>query len=213
MDFNTIIRGHKRQCNTEEDAYQVLDAGFLCHVAFQHDGQTMMIPTAYGRIEDCLYLHGSNKNFMLNQVLTNESICISVTQVDGIVLAKTLFDTSMNYRSVVLFGKATLVTDEDERIRGLKTIVDNIIPGRWDEVSIGDDHLLAATMVIRFKIESASVKVRSGGPQGDEKIEDKVWSGHIPIRLQALEPVLDTKFGNSPEQSKSVQEYYDRHSK
>ena len=212
MQFNTITRGHKRERNTEEDAYKVLDAGFLCHVAFQHEGRTMMIPIAYGRIEDCLYLHGSNKNFMLNQVLTNESICISVTHVDGIVLAKTLFDTSMNYRSVVLFGRATLVTDEEERIQGLKTIVDNIIPGRWDEVSIGDDNLLAATMVIRFKIESASVKIRSGGPQGDENIEDKVWSGHIPLRLQALEPVLDTKFGDAPEQSPSVKNYYDEHS-
>ena len=113
MEFNKIIRGAKREANDEQTVYQILDAGFLCHVAFQHQGQTMMIPTAYGRKGDEIYLHGSTKNFMLNQILDGQTVCISVTHLDGIVLARTLFDTGLNYRSTILFGKASLVEGEN----------------------------------------------------------------------------------------------------
>ena len=158
MEFNKVIRGAKREMNDEESVKSILDAGFLCHVAFQHQGQTMMIPTAYGRKDEDIYLHGSTKNFMLNQILDGQTICISVTHLDGIVLAKSLFHTSVNYRSVVLFGKATLVEDENERIEGMKVISENIIKGRWDEVSLGTESQLKATMVIKFSIEKASAK-------------------------------------------------------
>jgi hypothetical protein len=208
MEFNKVVRGAKREMNDEENVYAILDAGFLCHVAFQHQGQTMMIPTAYGRSNDDLYLHGSTKNFMLNQILDGQTICISVTHLDGIVLAKSLFHTSVNYRSVVLFGKAVLVEDEKERINGMKIITENIVKGRWDEVSIGTPEQLKATMVIKFTIEKASAKIRNVGPMGDDEIKDEVWSGVIPLALKALQPIQDNKFGIELEMSNSVKNYF-----
>lgn len=209
MEFNKVVRGAKREMNDVENVHAILDAGFLCHVAFQHQGQTMMIPTAYGRTEDNLYLHGSTKNFMLNQILDGQTICISVTHLDGIVLAKSLFHTSVNYRSIVLFGRAKLVEDENERINGMKIITENIVKGRWDEVALGDENQLKATMVIKFTIEKASAKIRNEGPAGDEDLKDVVWSGHIPLALKAMQPILDDKFGIALEMSDSVRNYYE----
>ena len=204
MEFNKIIRGAARAANTEQDVYDILDAGFLCHIAFQHQGQTMMIPTAYGRKNDVIYIHGSSKNFMMQQLLDGQTACLSVTHVDGLVLARTLFDTSVNYRSVVLFGKATLVSDPDEKIEGMRIITENIIPGRWSEVSLGTPQQVDATMVIKIQIDSASAKVRQGGPKGDEKIEQSVWSGEVPFFTHIGTPILNGKFNDAPPLSQSV---------
>lgn len=211
MEFNKVIRGAKREMNDVESVHAILDAGFLCHVAFQHQGQTMMIPTAYGREDDTLYLHGSTKNFMLNQILDGQTICISVTHLDGIVLAKSLFHTSVNYRSTVLYGKAVLIEDENERINGMKIITENIVKGRWDEVKVGDENQLKATMVIKFTIEKASAKIRNEGPLGDDEMKEEVWSGHIPLAIKALQPIQDSKFGVILEMSDSVKNYLERH--
>ncbi len=211
MEFNKVVRGAKREMNNEESVYAILDAGFMCHVAFQHQGQAMIIPTAYGREGDNLYIHGSTKNFMLNQILDGQSICISVTHLDGIVLAKSLFHTSVNYRSTVLFGKAVLVEDEKERMDGLKSITENIVKGRWNEVEVGDENQLKATMIIKFTIDSASAKIRNEGPVGDDSIHNEVWSGHIPLALKAAQPIQDKKFGVVLEMSKSVKNYYEKH--
>ncbi|MEO6667991.1 MAG: pyridoxamine 5'-phosphate oxidase family protein [Ferruginibacter sp.] len=210
MEFNKIIRGADKEVNDEASVYQILDAGFLCHIAFLHEGQTLMIPTAYGRKADMLYIHGSTKNYMLNQILNGQIVCIGVTHLDGIVLARTLFDTSANYRSVVLFGKAELVTDHESRIEGLRIITENIIKGRWDEVSVGSPNQLKATMVVKFRIDKASAKVRDGGPRGDEENADEVWSGHIPLSLRALKPVPDTKFGVELAMTTSVEEFWQK---
>jgi uncharacterized protein len=211
MEFNKIVRGANRAANDEKNVYDILDAGFLCHIAFTHEGQPMIIPTAYGRKDDTLYFHGSTKNFMLNQIISSGTVCVAVTHLDGIVLAKTLFDTSANYRSVVLFGKAELITDHDERIEGLKIITENIIKGRWSEVSLGTENQLKATMVVKFSIEKASAKIRQGGPQGDEEITDQVWSGHIPLFLMAGKPVTDLKFGTEPATTESVNNFVHRY--
>jgi nitroimidazol reductase NimA-like FMN-containing flavoprotein (pyridoxamine 5'-phosphate oxidase superfamily) len=210
MEFNKVIRGAKREMNDEESVKSILDAGFLCHVAFQHQGQAMMIPTAYGRKDEDIYFHGSTKNFMLNQILDGQTICLSVTHLDGIVLAKSLFHTSVNYRSVVLFGKASLVDDEHERIEGMKIITENIIKGRWDEVALGTESQLKATMVIKFNIEKASAKIRNEGPAGDDDILEEVWSGHIPLAMKAQLPIQDNKFGVELEMSNSVKNYFEK---
>ncbi|MEY5048644.1 MAG: hypothetical protein RLZZ175_2003 [Bacteroidota bacterium] len=209
MEFNKVVRGANRAVNNEASVFEILDAGFLCHVSFQHQGQTMMIPTAYGRDGEFVYLHGSTKNFMLNQILDGQTICIGVTHLDGIVLARTLFDTSVNYRSAVLFGKVELVTDEEERLFGLKLITENVVKGRWDEVSIGTQNELKATMVVKFKIEKASAKVCTGGPAGDEEQTQDIWSGHIPLVTKALEPVQDMKFGKTLPLCYSVKNYWE----
>jgi hypothetical protein len=211
MEFNKINRGAKRAVNVEQAVYDILDAGFLCHIAFQSEGQTMIIPTAYGRKGDTLYVHGSAKNHMLNEVVNGQIICISVTHLDGVVLARTLFDTSANYRSVVLFGSAQLVTDKDEREEGLKIITDQIIPGRWEEVPVGTEAQLKATMVVKFTISKASAKVRAGGPQGDDEITRKTWSGHIPLSLKASEPIPDLKFGEQYDLTASVQGFWEHY--
>jgi hypothetical protein len=211
MQFNKVVRGAKREMNDEASVYSILDAGFMCHVAFQHQGQAMMIPTAYGRVDDTLYIHGSTKNFMLNQILDGQTICISVTHLDGIVLAKNLFHTSVNYRSTVLFGKAVLVEDERERMDGLKSITENIVKGRWNEVEVGDENQLKATMIIKFTIDKASAKIRNEGPVGDDSILNEVWSGHIPLVMKAMKPLQDMKFGVTTEMSESVNNYYENH--
>ncbi len=207
MEFNKVIRGAKRAVNTEQAVYDILDAGFLCHVSFQHEGQAMMIPTAYGRKGDDIFLHGSTKNFMLNQILDGQTVCIGVTHLDGIVLAKTLFDTSANYRSVVLFGKASLVEDEQEKLEGLKIITEHIIKGRWAELPVGDENEIKATLVIRFTIDRASAKIRSGGPAGDEEKQSDQWSGHIPLSLIALDPVADPKIARHIKPGQSVKDF------
>lgn len=204
MKFNKVVRGAKREVNDTENVNAILDAGFLCHVAFTHEGQSMMIPTAYGRKDDAIYLHGSTKNFMLNQLINGQTSCISVTHLDGLVLARSLFHTSVNYRSVVLFGKAVLVTDEDERMEGLKIVTENIVKGRWDEVPVGTEQELKATMVIKFVIESASAKIRNVGPMGDEELDNKVWSGVIPLAIKTSAPVADEKFDRNIPLTESV---------
>ncbi len=211
MEFNKITRGQNRSSNTEESVYDILDAGFLCHIAFQHQGQTMMIPTAYGRKDDTILIHGSKKNFMMNQIISGQTVCVGVTHLDGIVLARTLFDTSANYRSVVLFGKAEQINDYDERIEALKIITENIIKGRWSEVPIGEENKVEATLVVKIKIDSASAKIRSGGPQGDENKTNLVWSGEIPLLLKAAEPVQDLKFGVELDMTNSVKEFWEKH--
>jgi nitroimidazol reductase NimA-like FMN-containing flavoprotein (pyridoxamine 5'-phosphate oxidase superfamily) len=212
MKFNKITRGHNREENTTEDLYQVLDAGYLCTIAISHNGIPMMIPTAYGRKDDVLYFHGSNKNFILNEALKAEKICVQVTHTDGIVLAKTLFNTSLNFRSAIVFGKPELITDKEEHLEALKIITENIIPNRWQEVELGDLKQINATLVIKMKIESASVKIRNEGPAGDEKDSSTTWSGHIPIKEVALAPIFDEKRDDIKEISESVAQYCKKYS-
>ena len=209
MEFNKIIRGTNRSSNTEQSVYEILDAGFLCHIAFQYQGQTMMIPTAYGRKDDTILIHGSTKNFMMNQLVNGQTACISVTHLDGIVLAKTLFDTSANYRSVVLFGKAEIIEDYQERMEALKIITENIIKGRWNEVPVGDENEIKATMLVKIKIDKASAKIRNGGPKGDENKTNEVWSGHIPLEMKSLTPIQDMKFGIELEMTESVKAFWE----
>lgn len=211
MKFNTIKRGHNRQENTDEKLYEVLDAGFLCHISFISKGTSHIIPTTYGRKGDTLYIHGSTNNHMLQELLNDQVACISVTHLDGIVLAQTLFNTSANYRTAIVYGKAEKITDPKEHIEGLKIITENIIKGRWDEVRTGTDAQLKATMVLKIPIESASVKIRAGGPQGDEADFEDVWSGHLPLTLKAEMPVEDLKFGKTHPKTKSVEDFYNRH--
>lgn len=188
MEFNKVIRGSNREVNSESDVFRILDAGFLCHVSFQFEGQTMCIPTAYGRKGDILYFHGALSNRMLEAITNGQTSCVTVTHLDGIVLARNMFHSSVNYRSVVLFGKATVVHD-DEWTAGLHAIMEQIIPGRWDEVPLGDPDKVDSTKVVAFHIERASAKERQGSPMKDETTDTSEWSGHIPLFLRSGTPV------------------------
>ena len=196
-----VMRLPKRGDYSEATIHSILDAGFLCHVGFVVDGQPFVIPTSYGRSGDTLYVHGSAASRMLRTLASGVEVCVTVTLVDGLVLARSAFHHSMNYRSVVLFGTATLVESADEKTAALRAISEQIVPGRWDDVRWPTEQELKATKVLALPISEASAKVRTGPPLDDE--EDyamKVWAGILPFRVQPEAPFPDPRLnGDSQE--------------
>jgi uncharacterized protein len=171
---------------------QILDAGFLAHVGFCVEGQPFVIPTLYGRDGEKLYLHGSAASRMLAQLEGGVRACITVTHVDGLVLARSAFNHSMNYRSVVAFGSARKVEDADEKLQGLRVISEHLITGRWADVREPSQKELKATTVLEFLIEEASSKVRTGPPSDDDNDYDfPVWAGVLPLAMEVQPPVPD----------------------
>jgi nitroimidazol reductase NimA-like FMN-containing flavoprotein (pyridoxamine 5'-phosphate oxidase superfamily) len=173
---------------------QILDAGFLAHVGFCVDRQPFVIPTLYGRDGERLYLHGSAVSRMLRELETGNPACVTVTLVDGLVLSRSAFDHSMNYRSVVAFGTARKVMDPEQKIKSLRVISEHLIGGRWAEVRGPSDKELKATTVLEFSIEEASSKVRSGPPLDDENDYGlKVWAGVLPLEIKSRPPIPDDR--------------------
>ncbi len=175
-----------------EDIFRVLDAGFLAHVGFEQEGQPFVVPTLYGREEEKLYLHGSAASRMLKTLDTGIPACVTVTLVDGLVLARSAFHHSINYRSVMVFGTARKIDETVEKTRALRIISEHLMAGRWEDVREPDEQELKATTVLEFSIEEASAKVRSGPPKDD--LDDyalPVWAGVLPVSLAAGTPVPD----------------------
>ncbi len=167
-----------------ETMHAILDEGLVCHVAFVADGQPFAIPTAYAREGETLYLHGSPASRMLRHVGGGIPVCVSVTLVDGLVLARSAFHHSMNYRSVIVLGRARAVADAEERLRAMRALVEHVAPGRWTDTRAPSAKELAQTCVLALPLVEASAKVRSGPPLDDE--EDHAlpfWAGVIPLRL------------------------------
>lgn len=182
----------ERGSHEESALHAILDAGFLAHVGFQMEGQPFVIPTLYGREDNTLYLHGSAASRMMKQLETGIPACVTVTLVDGLVLARSAFHHSMNYRSVVAFGVARKIEGEEEKSRALRVISDHLIKGRWEEVREPAPKELKGTTVLRFDIDEASAKVRTGPPKDDkEDYELDVWAGVIPMQLVTGAPVPD----------------------
>lgn len=174
--------------------HSILDAAFLCHVGFVVDGQPFVIPTGFGRKGDTLYIHGSAASRMLRNLEKGVPVCVTVTLLDGIVLARAAFHHSMNYRSVVMLGTAALVEDADAKNEALRIISDQIIPGRWNEARLPTAQELKATTVLAMPIDEASAKVRTGPPKDDE--EDyglDIWAGVLPLSVQPGVPVPDPR--------------------
>ncbi len=172
--------------------HQILDAHFLCHVAFIQEDYPVVIPTLYGRREDRLYLHGATSSRLMKTLGKGVPLSLSVTLVDGFVLARSAFHHSMNYRSVVLFGKGELVPESD-KYEALKIISEHMLPGRWNEIRKPNKKELKATNVLSIPIREASAKIRTGPPKDDEPdYELDVWAGVIPLKLTASEPEADT---------------------
>lgn len=170
----------------------ILAEGLYCHVGFSVDGQPYVIPTIYARIEDRLYIHGSAASRMLRTIGGRTPVCVTVTLLDGLVLARSTFHHSMNYRSVVILGEATEVTDPDEKMIALKAIVDHVMVGRWDDVRGPSPQELKATSVIRVPLEEVSAKIRTGPPVDDEEdYQLGCWAGEVPMRLVPEQPVAD----------------------
>ena len=169
---------------------EILDSGYLCHVGVVDDGLPVVIPTAYGREGDWLYLHGSVKSRLLMLLAEGADCCITVTHLDALVLARSVFHHSMNYRSVVVFGKGELVTEENAKMHALEVITDNILAGRWTESRLPNAGEMKATTVVRIPITEASAKVRTGPPGDDRKdMELDIWAGLLPVREERLAPI------------------------
>lgn len=172
--------------------HAILDEGFVCHVGFADHRGPVVIPTAYARAGDDLYLHGAAGNSALAALRTGSPVCVTVTLVDGLVLARSAFHHSVNYRSVVVFAVATEVTEIEEKRRALTAIVEHIVPGRGADARPPSDVELRTTRVVRLPIDEASAKVRTGGPIDDpEDMELPVWAGEVPLRVVPGSPVAD----------------------
>jgi uncharacterized protein len=187
-----VVREPQRAVYDRDTVYRILDEGFICHVGFAVDGQPFVIPTSYGRQDASLYIHGSAASRMLRQMKDGLSICVTVTLLDGLVLARSVFNHSMNYRSVVILGKATLVEDPEEKLEGLRSLSEHILPGRWDDARQPNEQELKATSLLRLPIDEFSAKVRTGPPIDDaEDLTFPTWAGVVPLEIQAGEPIND----------------------
>ncbi|MBV8883579.1 MAG: pyridoxamine 5'-phosphate oxidase family protein [Chroococcidiopsidaceae cyanobacterium CP_BM_RX_35] len=183
-------RGHYER----ELIYQILDEGLICHIGFAVDSQPFVIPTAYGRVGDRLYIHGSSASRMMRSLTNGIEVCITVTLLDGLVLARTAFHHSMNYRSVVIFGTATVVQDVNQKLKALEAFTEHIVPKRWATVRQPTPQELQVTSVLELPLDEASAKVRTG-PPGDEEGDYSipVWAGVIPLELTAGTPISDPR--------------------
>lgn len=189
-----LVREADRAVYDRDAAYRILDEGFICHVGFVVDGQPFVIPTGYGRVGDNLYIHGSAASRMLRRVDEGLAVCVTVTLLDGLVLARSIFNHSMNYRSVVILGTARAVNDPTEKLEALRLLSEHILPGRWVESRLPHEKELKATLVMRLPIEEFSAKVRQGPPVDDE--EDyafSTWAGVIPLEMVAGNPINDPR--------------------
>lgn len=194
-----------------ETISQILDAGFLAHVGFCVAGQPFVIPTLYGRDGKKLYLHGSSASRMLRGLETGIRACVTITLVDGLVLARSAFNHSMNYRSVVAFGTARKIVDPEQKIQSLRVISEHLIAGRWKDVRKPSKKELRATAVLAFSIEEASSKVRSG-PVVDDECDYRfpVWTGVLPLEIKSRAPIPDDKLVEGVSLPDYVRFYDDR---
>ncbi len=174
--------------------FKILDEGLICHVGFSVDGQPFVIPTGYARVEDTLYIHGSAASRMLRTLAEGVQVCVTVTLLDGLVLARSAFHHSMNYRSVVMLGRATLVSDPAEKIKALEAFTEHIVRGRWNDVRLPTESELKATTVLALPLAEVSAKIRSGPPKDDE--EDyrlPIWAGVVPFSITPGTPIGDPR--------------------
>jgi nitroimidazol reductase NimA-like FMN-containing flavoprotein (pyridoxamine 5'-phosphate oxidase superfamily) len=189
-----VVREADRAIYDRETVYRILDEGFLCHAGFVVDGQPFVIPTSYGRRDASLYLHGSAASRMLRQIKEGVPVCITVTLLEGLVLARSIFNHSMNYRSVVILGKACLLDDSEEKLEALRILSEHILPGRWADSRQPNERELKATSVLRVPIEEFSAKVRQGPAIDDEDdYAFPTWAGVVPLEMVAGTPIGDTR--------------------
>jgi nitroimidazol reductase NimA-like FMN-containing flavoprotein (pyridoxamine 5'-phosphate oxidase superfamily) len=189
-----VIREPQRAIYDRDVINEILDEAFLCHVGFTVDSQPYVIPTSYGRVGDMLYIHGSAASRMLRNLDQGVPVCVTVTLLDGLVLARSVFNHSMNYRSVVILGTATIVSDPAEKLAALRALSEHILPQRWDDSRQPDEKELKATSVLRVPITEFSAKVRIGPPVDDE--EDyafPTWAGVIPLEMTVGEAIRDER--------------------
>jgi nitroimidazol reductase NimA-like FMN-containing flavoprotein (pyridoxamine 5'-phosphate oxidase superfamily) len=186
----SVHRLAKRAVYDKAQVYSILDEGFICHVGFAIDGQPYVIPTGYARLGDEIFLHGSAASRMLRALGDGLDVCVTVTLVDGFVLSRSAFHHSINYRSVVMLGRARVLADPMEKMIAMRCFTNHILPGRWEEVRTPSDHELKSTLVLALPLEEVSAKVRRGPPVEDEcDIDRPAWAGVVPLHGKLGEPV------------------------
>jgi nitroimidazol reductase NimA-like FMN-containing flavoprotein (pyridoxamine 5'-phosphate oxidase superfamily) len=204
----TVKRLPKRANYERETVNAILDEGFICHVGFIADARPVVIPTGYGRLGDKLYLHGSAASRMLRALREGIDVCVTVTLVDGLVLARSAFHHSMNYRSVVIFGKAEVVEDEAEKMKALHAFTDHVMRRRWEETRTPTSQELRATLVLALSLDEASAKIRTGPPiDDDEDYSLPVWAGELPLRLATGEAIPDPQLPAGIELPQYIRDY------
>ena len=177
-----------------ETVFKILDEGLICHVGFSVDGQPYVIPTGFARVEDTLYIHGSAASRMLRTLAEGVQVCVTVTLLDGLVLARAAFHHSMNYRSVVMLGRATLVSDPAEKVKALEAFTEHIVRGRWNDVRLPTEAELKATTVLALPLAEVSAKIRTGPPKDDaEDYELPIWAGVVPLAISSGAPIADPR--------------------
>jgi len=188
----TRLRRHPERGRTDRaELYEVLDAGLICHFGVIMDGSPVVLPTAYGRRGDTLYLHGSSANRSI-LAAAGQPVCVTVTHLDGLVCARAAFNHSANYRSAVVFGTGRLVTDDTERLAAFRAVTEQLIPGRWDALRRPTRKELAATAALAIRLAEASVKIRTGPPADDvADLGADVWAGVVPVAMTFGEPQPD----------------------
>jgi nitroimidazol reductase NimA-like FMN-containing flavoprotein (pyridoxamine 5'-phosphate oxidase superfamily) len=205
---NRIKRLSKRGHYDRETIYQILDEALICHVGFAVDNQPYVIPINFARVGDTIVLHGAKASRLLKHIEAGNPICVEVTLVDGLVLARSVFHSSVNYRSVVLFGTGKIVEDEQEKMAALEAVTEHLIPGRWSEARLPTRKEMNATSVVSIQIEQASAKVRMG-PPGDDEADYAlpIWAGVLPIEEKALTPIRDELIQHDTAAPKYVTKY------
>jgi nitroimidazol reductase NimA-like FMN-containing flavoprotein (pyridoxamine 5'-phosphate oxidase superfamily) len=204
----TTLRRHRERGATDRaELYAVLDAGLICHLGVVADGTPLVLPTAYGRDGDTLYVHGSSANGALGAA-DAQQVCVTVTHLDGLVCARSVFTHSVNYRSAVVFGTAAFVLDDDERLHALEVITDHLIPGRWAAARHPTKKEMAATAVLALPLTEASVKVRTGMPKDEaDDLDRDVWAGVLPVAVTFGEPVPDPLLRDGVEMPAHIRNY------
>ena len=186
-----VKRVPKRGIYDQKTIYRILDESSYCHVGFIHENYPVVIPTAYGRDGNNIYIHGSTASRMMKNLSEGLDVCVTVTKVHGLVLAKSAFHHSMNYESVVIFGKAHLVADEVEKIKALKAFTDHLLPMRWEEIRLPNEKEMKGTMVLKLNLDKASAKIRNEGAKDDPIDKDlQIWTGVLPYEWKIGEPVF-----------------------
>src|ERR1700751_4796552 len=183
-----------------ESVYGILDEAFICHVGFVVDGQPYVIPTGFARVHDTLYIHGSAASRMLRTLADGVQVCVTVTLIDGIVMARSGFHSSMNYRSVVILGRATQVEGRDEKLAAMAAFSEQVMPGRWKDLRETTDAELKGTLVLSLPLKEVSAKVRSGPPKDDEvDYALPLWAGIVPLKVTAGNPIDDPRLPKGTE--------------
>ena len=189
-----VVREANRSVYYRDAIYKILDEAFVCHVGFSLEGQPYVIPTMFARVDEALYFHGSAASRMLRGAAGGLPVCITVTLLDGLILARSVFNHSMNYRSVVALGTATLITDPAEKLAALQAFTEKLIPGRWQDARQPNEQEMKATSILKLPLTEVSAKVRTGGVEDDAAdYAFPVWAGVIPLRLVADAPVRDER--------------------